>query len=55
VTARMPSDWHRHGLRSPDEVADIIAERIGGASDAPVPVGAEHDEPSYADFLGEQV
>lgn len=55
MTARIPEDWHRHGLRSPDEVADLISERIGGASDASAPAGAEHDEPSYADFLGEQV
>jgi len=33
----------------------MIAERVGGTSDATVPAGAEHDEPSYADFLGEQV
>jgi len=55
VTPRFTEDWHRHGLRSPEEVAAMIADRVGGTSDAVVPTGADHDEPSYADFLGEQV
>ncbi|MDM7886370.1 hypothetical protein [Curtobacterium citri] len=55
MTPRFAEDWHRHGLRSPDEVAQMIADRVGGTSDAAGPAGADHDEPSYADFLGEQV
>lgn len=55
MTPRPTEDWHRHGMRSPDEIADIIADRVGGASDTTAPAGAEHDEPSYADFLGDQV
>lgn len=55
MTPRPVEDWHRHGMRSPEEVAELIADRVGGTSDAFVPAGPEHDEPSYADFLGEQV
>ena len=53
MTRRFTEDWHRHGLRSPEEVAGLVADRVGGTSDART--GSEHDEPSYADFLGEQV
>ncbi len=42
-------------MRSPDEVAELIADPRRRHLDAAVPAGAEHDEPSYADFLGEQV
>ncbi len=55
MTPRRPEEWHRHGLSSPDEVAAMIAERIDGRAEVPVTARAEHDEPSYADFLGEQV
>ncbi len=55
MTPRPTEDWHRHGMRSPEEVAELIADRVGGTSDAAVPTGPEHDEPSYADFLGDQL
>ncbi|MBO9041076.1 hypothetical protein N8D74_04230 [Curtobacterium flaccumfaciens] len=55
MTARMPIDWHRHGLRSPEDLAALVAERLEGTGHQLMSVGDVRWEPSYADFLGEQL
>ncbi|MCA5924512.1 MULTISPECIES: hypothetical protein [Curtobacterium] len=55
MTPRMPNDWHRHGLRSPEDLAALVAERLEGSDQQLVSAGDTRYEPSYADFLGEQI
>jgi hypothetical protein len=55
MTARMQNDWHRHGLRSPEDLEALVAERLEGTGHASTSTGDARREPSYADFLGEQI
>ncbi|MFJ2978342.1 hypothetical protein ACIPEP_05750 [Curtobacterium sp. NPDC087082] len=55
MTPRRQEDWHRHGMRSPEDIAGLLAARLGGADETLRAVGPTWDEPSYADFLGEQL
>ncbi|MBF4589149.1 MULTISPECIES: hypothetical protein [unclassified Curtobacterium] len=48
TTASLPThEWHRRGLRSPAEIAALVEARLVHHTDL--------HEPTYADFLGEQV
>ncbi|WP_175472144.1 MULTISPECIES: hypothetical protein [unclassified Curtobacterium] len=51
----MPHDWHRHGLRSPEDLAALVAERLEGTGLVSAASADLNHEPSYADFLGEQL
>lgn len=42
-----PYEWHRRGLRSPAEIQALVEARLVHHTDL--------HEPTYADFLGEQV
>jgi hypothetical protein len=42
-------------MRSPEDIAGLLAARLGGADETLRAVGPTWDEPSYADFLGEQL
>ncbi|WP_248703971.1 hypothetical protein [Curtobacterium sp. MWU13-2055] len=55
MTARMQHDWHRHGLRSPEDLEALVAERLEGTGHASTSTGDARREQSYADFLGEQI
>lgn len=46
---RMPSEWHRRGMTSPDEIDALVAHRLG--EDYPAAGGNAMAEPSYADFF----
>jgi hypothetical protein len=48
ASASLPAhEWHRRGLRSPAEISALVDARLVHFLDA--------NEPTYADFLGEQV
>ncbi|ROP72171.1 hypothetical protein [Curtobacterium sp. PhB115] len=55
MTATMQNDWHRHGLRSPEDLAALVAERLEGNGRNSHVTADQHGEPTYADFLGEQI
>jgi len=55
VTLRRQEDWHRHGLRSPEDIASLAAARLGGPDAMSALAGAPFREPTYADFLGAQL
>ncbi|WP_263054739.1 hypothetical protein [Curtobacterium sp. RIT-PI-V] len=55
MAARMQHDWHRHGLRSPEDLEALVAERLEGTGHASTSTGDARREPSYADLLGEQI
>lgn len=55
MTATLQNIWHRHGLRSPEELAALVAERLEGTGHQLVGAGDARYEPTYADFLGEQL
>ncbi|MET3450638.1 hypothetical protein [Curtobacterium pusillum] len=54
MTPRRQEDWHRHGLRSPEDIAWLVASRLGGPDGTAAFGGSLLREPTYADFLGAQ-
>ncbi|PYY60148.1 MULTISPECIES: hypothetical protein [unclassified Curtobacterium] len=55
MTATIQNAWHRHGLRSPEDLAALVAERLEGTGHQLVSFSEARYEPTYADFLGEQL
>jgi hypothetical protein len=53
MTATVQNIWHRHGLRSPEELAALVADRLEGTGHPTI--NESRYEPSYADFLGKQL
>ena len=41
-----PSEWHRRGMTSPAEIAEMVAVRLHASDRQFAPI-----EPSYADFF----
>jgi len=44
--------WHRRGMRSPEEIAALVHERVHALPPAvTLADGAEHGDPAYGDFF----